>query len=169
LEKFRVKQTVKLSLLWDAEKRVFHAVECISGEAHEINTLKGLVDSVRMTIWKLFGDPGFSSRDNVQDLTDLGITPRDKAAGKLHHSEQGESGLEGTHKGVPRARIREVEEKDWIRREVPRETKIGALINRFGDEVRTRSVRMASKLLGARVTLHNFFAVLFNGCFIGPA
>ena len=51
----------------------------------------------------------------------------------------------------------------------PEEHTIGALINRFGDEVRTRSVRMASKLLGERVTLHNFFAVLFNCCSIGPA
>jgi len=39
---------------------------------------------------------------------------------------------------------------------------IGALINRFGNEVRNKSVRMVSKLLGARVLLHNFFAFLFS-------
>ena len=43
----------------------------------------------------------------------------------------------------------------------PEEHTIGALINRFGDEVRSRSVRMASKLIGARILLHNFFAFLF--------
>jgi len=75
LEEARVKQTVKLSLLWDAEKRVFHAVEYLPGEAHEVNTLRELVDSVRITIRKLFGDRGFSSRENVQHLADKGITP----------------------------------------------------------------------------------------------
>jgi len=39
---------------------------------------------------------------------------------------------------------------------------IGALINRFGDEVRSRSDLMASKLIGARILLHNFFAFLFS-------
>jgi hypothetical protein len=39
---------------------------------------------------------------------------------------------------------------------------IGALINRFGDEVRARTERVAEKLLYARVALYNFFAFLFN-------
>jgi hypothetical protein len=48
-----VQQTIKPSLLWDAEKRVFHAVEGLLGEAHEMNTLLPMVDSVRVKIRKL--------------------------------------------------------------------------------------------------------------------
>jgi hypothetical protein len=44
----------------------------------------------------------------------------------------------------------------------PEEHTIGALVNRFGDEIRSRSVGMASKLAGARILLHNFFAFLFS-------
>lgn len=43
----------------------------------------------------------------------------------------------------------------------PEEHTIGALINRFGDEIRARSDRLASRLLSARVVLHNF-AFLFS-------
>ena len=66
---------MKASLLWNAEKRVFHAVEYLPGEAHEVNTLDELVDSTRTTIYKLFADRGFSSRENVQRLADKDITP----------------------------------------------------------------------------------------------
>ena len=44
----------------------------------------------------------------------------------------------------------------------PEEHTIGALINRFGDEINARSDRSASRLLRARLVVHNFFAVLFN-------
>jgi hypothetical protein len=75
MEETWVRQTVKLSLLWDAEKRVFHAVESLLGEAHEMNTLLPMVDSVRVKVQKLFADRGFSSRDNVQGLADRGWIP----------------------------------------------------------------------------------------------
>jgi len=44
----------------------------------------------------------------------------------------------------------------------PEEHTISALTNRFGDEIRSRSIRTASKLAGARILLHNFFAFLLG-------
>jgi hypothetical protein len=64
-----IKQAIKASLLWGAEKRVFHAVEGLPGEAHEMNTLLPLVDSVRVGIREMFADRGFSSRGDVRRLT----------------------------------------------------------------------------------------------------
>lgn len=162
MEEVPVKQTVKASLLWDAEKRVFHAVEYLSGEAHEVNTLEELVDSVRITIRKLFGDRGFSSRENVRHLADKGITPvirpQESATPK--------------GRGCPawRKHVREYRELGYDQWKVKtgygtrfqEEHTIGALANRFGDEVRSRSIRMASKLIRARILLHNFFAFLFS-------
>ena len=162
MEKVRVKQTVKASLLWDAEKHVFHAFECLPGEAHEVNTLKELVDSVQITIRKLFADGGFSSRENVQYLADNGIIPVIRP----------QEGATSRSKGHPawRKHVREYRKLGYERWRVEtgyatrfqEEHTIGALVNRFGDEVRSRSVRVASKSLGARISLHNFFAFLFS-------
>lgn len=162
MEKVRIRQTVKLSLLWDAEKRVFHAVEFLPGEAHEMNTLEELVDSTRITIRKLFADTGFSSHENVQHLVDKGITPvirpQESATPKA--------------KGCPawRRHVREYRElgyEQWKAKtgygtRFQEEHTIGALVNRFGDEVRSRSIRVTSKLLGTRILLHNFFTFLFS-------
>lgn len=153
---------MKASLLWDADKRVFHAVEFIPGEAHEVNTLKGLVDSTRITIRKLFADGGFSSRENVQYLVDKGITP----------VIMPQEGATPRSKGCPawKKHVREYRELGYQRWKAKtgygarfsEEHTIAALVNRFGDGVRSKSVWIASKLLGARVLLHNFFALLVN-------
>jgi len=159
----RVKQTVKLSLLWDAEKRVFHAVECLPGEAHEVNTLKELVDSTRINILRLFGDSCFSSRENVQYLADEGIMP----VIKPQESATPKGGLKYPAWREHVTEYRELGYEKWKERtgygaRFPEEHTIGALVNRFGDEVSARLDRMASKLLCARIALHNFFAFLFN-------
>jgi transposase len=170
LEKIRVKQTTKLSLLWDAEKRVFHGVESLPGEAHEMNTLLPMVDSVRVKIRKLFADRGFSSRDNVQGLADRGtdpvIRPQESATTRngLKYPAWREHIIQYKNLGYEKWR----DETGYGKR-FPEEHTIGALINRLGDEIRARSDRTASRLLLARVLLHNFFAVLVNGCSIGPA
>ena len=157
-----MKQTVKLSLLWDAENRVFHAVECLPGEVHEMNTLKALVDSVRLRIRRLFGDRGFSSRENVQHLADKGITPVIRPQGRATPKSRGcpawrEHVSEDRELGYERWKI-----KTGYGKRFEEEHTISALVNRFGDEVRARSIRTASKLLCARIALHNFFAFLFN-------
>jgi len=169
MKKRRVRQTVGLSLLWDAEKRVFHAFFCFPGEGHEMNTLQGLVDSVRVKIRRLFGDRGFSSRDNVQHLADRKIEPvirvQESATPRIEgHPAWGEHVKHFRELGYERWR----DETGYGKR-FPEEHTIGALINRFEDELKISANRMASKLLGARVVLHNFFAALFNGCFIAPA
>ncbi|MBE0447836.1 MAG: transposase [Actinobacteria bacterium] len=137
MEEVRVKQTVKASLLWDAEKRVFHAVEYLPGEAHEVNTLDELVDSTRITIHKLFADRGFSSRENVQHLADKGITPvirpQDSATpkGGMKYPAWRKNVIEYRELGYERWK-----EKTGYGVRFPEEHTIGALINRFGDEVR---------------------------------
>ena len=162
MEETRVQQTVKLSLLWDAEKRVFHAVEGLPGEAHEVNTLLPMVDSVRVRIRKLFADPGFSSRDNVQGLADRGtdpvIRPQESATPRkgLKHPAWRKHVIEYKELGYEKWR-----DKTGYGVRFQEEHTIGALINRFGDEVRARGDRIAQKLLYARVALHNFFAFLF--------
>ena len=163
MEETRVQQTVKLSLLWDAEKHVFHAVEGLPGEAHEVKTLLPMVDSVRVRIRKLFADRGFSSRDNVQGLADRGtdpvIRPQESAiptkglkypAWREHITQYKKLGYEKWR------------DKTGYSVRFQEEHTIGALINRFGDEVRARVDRTAQKLLYARVALHNFFAFLFS-------
>jgi len=163
LNKIRERQTIKLSLLWDAEKRVFHAVEDLPGEAHEMNTLLGLVDSVRVKIRKLFADQGFSSRGNVQGVADRGtdpvIRPQESATPKkgLKYPAWRKHIIRYRNLGYERWR----DETGYGRR-FPEEHTIGAPINRFGDEIRARSDRSASRLLRARIALHNFFAFLFN-------
>jgi len=170
LEKTRVQQTVKLSLLWDAEKRVFHAVESLPGEAHEMNTLLPMVDSVRVKIRKLFADRGFSSRDNVQGLADREvdpvIRPQETATprGGLKHPAWREHIIKFKELGYEKWR----DETGYGRR-FPEEHTIGALTNRLGDEIRARSDRPPPRLLRARVLLHNFFAVLVDSCPIGSA
>jgi len=154
---------VKLSLLWDAEKRVFHAAECLPGEAHEMNTLLPMVDSVRVKIRKLFADRGFSSRGNVQGLADRGmgpvIRPQESATprGGLKHPAWRKHITQYKKLGYEKWR----DETGYGKR-FPEEHTIGALINRFGDEIRARSDRLASRLLSARVVLHNFSAFLFR-------
>ncbi|MFH1821229.1 MAG: transposase [Methanobacteriota archaeon] len=170
LEKIQVKQTAKLSLLWDAEKRVFHAVESLPGEAHEMNTLLPMVDSVRVKIRKLFADRGFSSRDNVQGLADREVDP-------VIRPQESATPRKGLKYPAWREHITEFKELGYEKwrdetgygKRFPEEHTIGALINRFGDEIRARSDRLASRLLRARVVLHNFFAVLVNGCSISLA
>jgi len=167
MEETRMQQTMKLSMLWDAEKRVFHAVESLPGEAHEMNTLLPMADSVRVKIRKLFADRGFSSRDNVQGLADRGadpvIRPQESATPRkgLKYPAWREHIIQYKKLGYEKWR----DETEYGKR-FPEEHTIGALINRFGDEIRARSDRSASRLLRARVVLHNFFAVLFNGCSI---
>jgi len=154
---------VKLSLLWDAEKRVFHAVESLPGKAHEMNTLLGMVDSVQVKIRKLFADRGFSSRGNVQGLADRGtdpvIRPQESATPKkgLKYPAWREHIIRFKNLGYEKWK----DETGYAKR-FPEEHTIGALTNRFGDEVNARSDRSASRLLRARLVLHNFFAVLFN-------
>jgi len=144
LEEIRVKQIIKLGLLWDAEKRVFHAVEYFPGEAHEVNTLLPMVDSVRITIRKLFGDRGFSSRENVQSLAERGITPvvrpQESATPKrsMNYPAWRENVTEYRKLGYEKWR-----EKTGYGVRFQEEHTIGALINRFGDEIRSRSIRMA--------------------------
>jgi len=154
---------VKLSMLWDAEKRVFHAVECLPGESHEMNTLLGMVDSVQVKIRKLFADRGFSSRDNVQGLADRDTSP----VIRPQESATPRKGLKYPAWRENIIRFKKLGYEKWRNetgygKRFPEEHTIGALINRFGDEINARSDRSASKLLLARVVLHNFFAVLFN-------
>ncbi|MDI6884573.1 MAG: transposase [Hadesarchaea archaeon] len=170
LEKIRVKQTAKLSLLWDAEKRVFHAVESLPGEAHEMNTLLPMVDSVRVKIRKLFADRGFSSRDNVQGLADRGVDP----VIRPQESATPRGGLKYPAWREHITKFKELGYEKWRNetgygKRFPEEHTIDALINRLGDAIRARSARPPPILLRARVLLHNFFAVLFNGCSMGPA
>lgn len=154
---------MKLSLLWDAEKRVFHAVEGLPGETHEMNTLLPMVDSVQVKIRKLFADRGFSSRDNVQGLADRGtipvIRPQESATPTkgLKYPAWREHITQFKNLGYEKWR----EETGYGKR-FPEEHTIGALINRLGDEVRARVDSIAHTLLYARVALHNFFAFLFN-------
>jgi hypothetical protein len=163
MEETRVQQTIKLSLLWDAEKRVFHAVESLPGEAHEMNTLLPMADSVRVKVRKLFADRGFSSRDNVQGLADRGIDPvirpQESATPRksLKYPAWAKHIIEYKKRGYEKWR----DETGYGRRFAEEHT-IGALINRFGDEVRARTERVAEKLLYARVALYNLFAFLFN-------
>jgi hypothetical protein len=163
MEETRVQQTIKLSLLWDAERRVFHAVEGLPGEAHEINTLLPMVDSVRVKIRKLFADRGFSSRDNVQGLADRGTDPviRPQESATPRRGLKYPAWVEHitTYKKLGYEKWRD--ETGYGER-FPEEHTIGALINRFGDEVKAKGDRIAQKLLYARVALHNFFALLFN-------
>ena len=154
---------MKLSLLWDAEKRVFHAVEGLPGEAHEMNTLLPMADSIRVEIQKLFADSGFSSRDNVQGLADRGTNP----VIRPQESATPTKGLKCPAWREHIIRYKELGYEKWrdetgYGKRFPEEHTIGALINRFGDEVRSRTDRVAQKLLYARVALHNFFALLFN-------
>ena len=163
MEETRVQQTIKLSLLWDAEKRVFHAVESLPGEAHEMNTLLPMADSVRVKVRKLFADRGFSSRDNVQGLADRGIDPvirpQESATPRksLKYPAWAKHIIEYKKRGYEKWR----DETGYGRRFAEEHT-IGALINRFGDEVRARTERVAEKLLYARVALYNLFVFLFN-------
>lgn len=163
MKETRVRQEVKLSLLWDAEKRVFHAVEGLPGEAHEMNTLLPMVDSVQVKIQKLFADRGFSSRDNVQGLADRGTNP-------VIRPQDSATPTRGVRYPAWRENITRYKELGYEKwrdetgygKRFPEEHTIGALINRFGDEVRARVDRIAHKLLYARVALHNFFALLFS-------
>lgn len=150
-------------MLWDAEKRVFHAVECLPGEAHEVNTLKKLVNSTRVVIRKLFADRGFSSRENVQFLADNNITPvirpQENAMPKwgLNYPAWKKNVIEYRKLGYEKWK-----EMTGYGMRFPEEHTIGALINRFGDEINARLSRTIQKLLYARIALHNFFAFLCN-------
>jgi hypothetical protein len=163
MEETRARQTVKLSLLWDAEKRVFHAVEALPGEAHGVNTLLPMVDSVRMRVRKLFADRGFSSRDSVQGLADRGTDP----VIRPQESATPRKGLKYPAWRDHMSRYKKLGYEKWrdetgYGKRFPEEHTTGALINRFGDETGVRSDRTASKLLCVRIALHNFFAFLFN-------
>ncbi|KUO43210.1 MAG: hypothetical protein APU95_01800 [Hadesarchaea archaeon YNP_N21] len=161
MNEIRVQRTVKLVLLWDAERRVFHAAKCIPGEAHEVNTLKPMVDSVQVKIRKLFGDSAFSSRENIQGLAEMGVEP----VIKPQESATPKGGLRYPAWKEQVEIFHELGYEQWKERtgygkRFEEEHTIGALINRFGDEVRARLDRMASKLLCARVSLRNLFALL---------
>lgn len=164
----RVRQTVNLVLLWDAAKHVFHAISCLPGDAHEMRTLPELVDSVWVSIRRLFGDRGFSSRDNVQHLADREIEP------VIRPQESATSRAKGSPAWVDYIRrFKELGYEGWrdetgYGKRFQEEQGIAALINRFRGEVRARSDRVISKLLYARVVIHNLFAALFNGYHTGP-
>jgi hypothetical protein len=110
----------------------------------------------------MFADRGFSSRENVQGLADrevdLVIRPQESATPRkgLKYPAWREHITQYKKLGYEKWR----DETGYGKR-FPEEHTIGALINRFGDEVRARDDRIARKLLYARVALHNF-AFLFS-------
>jgi transposase len=161
MEQRPVKRTVKLSALWDADKRVFHGACGLPGKAHEVNTLLPIVDSVRVRIRNLLADCGYAPRANVQGLADRGIEPviRPPSNATLNRGLKCPAWrklVERYHElGYERWR-----DKTGYGKRFENEGAFGALITRFGDAVRARNPKIALRLLGARLVLHNFFASL---------
>ena len=163
-ERRRVKNTVKLSVAWDAEANVFYDGIVLEGDAHEGWTLPELVDGIRAGIDKVLADPAFASRENVQYLADEGIRPvikpRENATGKSKGSfAWRDLVIEYKKLGYERWKV----ESGYVRR-FEEEHAFAAPIVRFCDRVKARCLRIASKLIQVRLILHNLFAALHRRC-----
>jgi len=159
----RVKRTVKLSALWDADKRVFHAFRCLDGDAHGSRTLLPMMREVRVRIRKCFADTEFCSRENVQELSDAGIEPVIKPHTRATTRSRGAPAWKRLIRRFKRLGYERWRDETGYGKRYENEGTFGALITRFGDAVRARNQQVAGRLIGARVVFHNFFASLVHG------
>lgn len=156
----RVQETVKLSACWDADKRVFHGFQCLEGKAHGGKTLVPMVEGIGKKVRKCFADTEFSSRKNIQALADRGVEPVIKPQPRATTRSKGYPAWKWHIR-----RYRELGYERWrdetgYGKRFENEGAFGALIARFGDQVKARSPRVIPKLLGARMVVHNLFASL---------
>ena len=160
-ERREIRKNTKLSAVWDAETNVFHAGIVLEGEAHEEGTLPELIDGVKKGIRKAIADPAYASRENVQFLVDRGIEPVIKRENATRRGRRSfawrELACEYKELGYERWKT-----KTGYDRRFEEEHAFAVLIVRFGDLVRARCLKIARKLIQARLILHNLFAVLFH-------
>jgi len=157
LKETKVRVTVKLSALWDAKTHVFH------GASRATSTFKHLVNGCRVKIEALFADSGFSSRPNVQLCANKGI----KAAIKPQKNATPKA------KGCPAwsDNVREykalgydgwAKKTGYFRKRFSEEHAFGMLIAKYGDEVTSRTPKMARKDILSRMILHNLHTFLYH-------
>jgi hypothetical protein len=163
LQQTRVKRTVKLSACWDAEKRVFHAFRCLGGNAHAGKTLLPMVREVRKRVSKCYADVEFSSRKNVQGLADAGIESVIKPQESAKPRSKGCPAWKRHIRRYRRLGYERWRDEAGYGKRFQNEGTFGALITRFGDTLRAKSLAVASKLIGARIVVHNLFASLVHG------
>ncbi|KXB03578.1 hypothetical protein AKJ47_02000 [candidate division MSBL1 archaeon SCGC-AAA261G05] len=141
-EERRKRQYLKLNGIWDAYRKVFHAVDVLEGKAHEYKGSQEMLERVRTPIGRFFGDPAYAGRDFVQDVADSGAEPVIKPPKNATPKT----------KGGPAWRklvmeYRELGYEDWRDKtgygeRFPNEGQFGAFDTRFGDEANVRSRHM---------------------------
>ena len=161
-ERRRTRKNTKLSAVWDAETNVFYGGIVLEGEAHEGGTLPELIDGVRKGIGKAIADPAYASRENVQFLADRGIEPIIKPRENATRKSGGSFAWRKLVSEYQELGYERWKNKTGYDRRFEEEHAFAALIVRFGDKVRAKCPRIASKLIQIRLILHNLFAALYH-------
>ncbi|KXB06452.1 hypothetical protein AKJ53_00175 [candidate division MSBL1 archaeon SCGC-AAA382F02] len=161
-EERRKRQYAKLNSIWDADKKVFHAVDILDGETHEYNGSEEMYERVNTPVDKLFGDPGYAGRGFVQTVADSGAEPVVKPQSNATPKTKGSPAWRKLVKEYQDLGYEDWRDKTGYGKRFPNEGQFGAFNTRYGDEMNARSVHMAERIGLARAVLHNFFRYLCN-------
>ena len=163
LKETKVRITVKLSAIWNADKHVFHGAVVIKGVSRATSSFKHLVNGCRVKIKELFADSEFSSRKNVQLCADKGIKGAIKPQISATTKAKGcPAWSENIRKFKELGYIGWAKETGYFRKRFSEEHIFEMLIHKYGDETSSRTKRMAAIDILSRLILHNFHTSLYH-------